>query len=77
MIRKQSVRAWPAEKKIEKLGIYSSCKADENCKCNGWKNPNPPPNPPKPDVPGQVYCTLIKTIYQYLIKVCDHVRAIM
>lgn len=53
-LRKQSVRAWPAEKKIEKLGIYSSCKADENCKCNGWKNPNPPPNPPKPDVPGQV-----------------------
>ena len=53
-LRKQSVRAWPAEKKIEKLGIYSSCKADENCKCNGWKNPNPPPNPPKPDAPGQV-----------------------
>ena len=53
-LRKQSVRAWPAEKKIEKLGIYSSCKADENCKCNGWKNPNPPPNPPKPDAPSQV-----------------------
>ena len=45
--RKQSVRNWPKEKKLEKLAIYSSCKEDEECKCNGWKNPNPPPNPPK------------------------------
>lgn len=22
----------------------------ENCKCNGWKNPNPPPTPPRVDV---------------------------
>jgi len=49
--RKQSVREWPQDKKMEKLAIYSSCKADENCKCNGWKNPNPPPNPPRPDAP--------------------------
>ena len=47
--RKQSVRNWPKEKKMEKLAIYSSCKEDEDCKCNGWKNPNPPPNPPKYD----------------------------
>ena len=45
--RKQSVRSWPKEKKTEKLAIYSSCKEDEECKCNGWKNPNPPPNPPR------------------------------
>ena len=49
--RKQSVREWPKDKKMEKLAIYSSCKEDENCKCNGWKNPNPPPNPPRPDAP--------------------------
>jgi histone acetyltransferase len=48
-LRKQAVRAWPREKKVEKLGVYSSCKADENCKCNGWKNPNPTGNPPRPD----------------------------
>ena len=47
--RKQAVREWPLDKKLEKLAIYSSCKADAACKCNGWKNPNPPPNPPKPD----------------------------
>lgn len=88
--RKQAVRAWPLEKKLEKLSIYSSCKSDADCKCNGefklsiscsliffftltvhfeekkiiclhwtafnnhitgWKNPNPPPNPPRPDAP--------------------------
>ena len=48
-MRKQAVRAWPREKKVEKLGVYSSCKADESCKCNGWKNPNPTGNPPRPD----------------------------
>ena len=49
--RKQAVREWPADKKLEKLAIYSSCKADASCKCNGWKNPNPPANPPRPDAP--------------------------
>jgi histone acetyltransferase len=49
--RKQAVRCWPLDKKLEKLAIYSSCKAGEDCKCNGWKNPNPPPNPPRPDAP--------------------------
>ncbi len=51
--RKQAVRCWPNEKKIEKLSIYSSCRDPSvatECKCNGWKNPNPPPNPPlRPD----------------------------
>ena len=39
--RKQAVREWPADKKLEKLAIYSSCKADACSKCNQWKNPNP------------------------------------
>ena len=39
--RKQAVREWPADKKLEKLAIYSSCKVDDCSKCNGWKNPNP------------------------------------
>jgi len=64
--RKQSVRAWPSEKKIEKLGIYSSCKASEECKCNGWKNPNPPPNPPKPDA-----STLVSSL-EDLCRGCNH-----
>jgi len=55
--RKQSVRGWPSDKKMEKLAIYSSCKADENCKCNGWKNPNPPANPPRPDAPTPTSCS--------------------
>ena len=32
IFRKQCVRGWPRDKKIEKLGIYSSCKADADCK---------------------------------------------
>ena len=39
--RKQAVREWLADKKLEKLAIYSSCKVDDCSKCNGWKNPNP------------------------------------
>ncbi|XP_071803239.1 histone acetyltransferase KAT2A-like [Asterias amurensis] len=46
--RKTQVRNYPKTKKLEKLGIYSSCKADDSCKCNGWKNPNPPPTPTQP-----------------------------
>ena len=49
--RKQAVRGWPIDKKLEKLAIYSSCKIGDECKCNGWKNPNPAPNPPTPDAP--------------------------
>jgi histone acetyltransferase len=69
-LRKQAVRAWPRDKKVEKLGVYSSCKADESCKCNGWKNPNPTGNPPRPDASQPVaslddHCrfTLIMTCY--------------
>ena len=50
--RKHAVRCWPLDKKLEKLAIYSSCKNEgSECKCNGWKNPNPAPNPPRPDAP--------------------------
>uniref|UniRef100_UPI00358F1C47 histone acetyltransferase KAT2B isoform X2 n=1 Tax=Myxine glutinosa TaxID=7769 RepID=UPI00358F1C47 len=39
--RKAQVRAYPRSKQLEKLGIYSACKADDDsCTCNGWKNPN-------------------------------------
>ncbi|XP_040577469.1 histone acetyltransferase KAT2B isoform X2 [Lepeophtheirus salmonis] len=47
--RKAALRRWPMAKKTEKLAIYSSCKADASCKCSGWKNPHPAPNPPRPD----------------------------
>ncbi|XP_078486635.1 histone acetyltransferase KAT2A [Ciona intestinalis] len=35
--RKLQVKNYPRIKKLEKIGVYSSCK-DDNCKCNGWKN---------------------------------------
>ncbi|XP_059487013.1 histone acetyltransferase KAT2A [Neocloeon triangulifer] len=38
--RKQQVYNWPRNKKILKLAIYSHCQADD-CKCNGWKTPQP------------------------------------
>ncbi|KAG8572990.1 hypothetical protein GDO81_012240 [Engystomops pustulosus] len=47
--KKGQLRSAPRAKKLEKLGVYSACKADETCKCNGWKNPNPPPTPPRMD----------------------------
>ncbi|TRY59824.1 hypothetical protein DNTS_035249 [Danionella cerebrum] len=40
--KKAQVRSFPRAKKLEKLGVFSSCKANDTCKCNGWKNPNPP-----------------------------------
>ncbi|XP_073486322.1 histone acetyltransferase KAT2B isoform X1 [Aquarana catesbeiana] len=48
--KKGQLRSAPRAKKLEKLGVYSACKADETCKCNGWKNPNPPPTPPRMDL---------------------------
>ncbi|XP_029102881.1 histone acetyltransferase KAT2A isoform X3 [Scleropages formosus] len=40
--KKAQVRGFPRAKKLEKLGVFSACKAGDSCKCNGWKNPNPP-----------------------------------
>uniref|UniRef100_A0AAR2LI43 histone acetyltransferase n=1 Tax=Pygocentrus nattereri TaxID=42514 RepID=A0AAR2LI43_PYGNA len=40
--KKAQVRAFPRAKKLEKLGVFSACKANDSCKCNGWKNPHPP-----------------------------------
>ncbi|XP_031549392.1 histone acetyltransferase KAT2A-like, partial [Actinia tenebrosa] len=48
--KKEQVKSFTRRKKLEKLGVYSSCKAEESCKCNGWKNPNPPPTPPRLDL---------------------------
>ncbi|KAG8442931.1 hypothetical protein GDO86_011663 [Hymenochirus boettgeri] len=48
--KKGQLRSAPWAKKLEKLGVYSACKAEETCKCNGWKNPNPPPTPPRMDL---------------------------
>uniref|UniRef100_A0A7N6F8C2 Histone acetyltransferase n=1 Tax=Anabas testudineus TaxID=64144 RepID=A0A7N6F8C2_ANATE len=43
--KKAQVRAFPRAKKLEKLGVFSACKTSDTCKCNGWKNPNPPSAP--------------------------------
>lgn len=48
--RKAQIKTYPIRKKLEKLGVYSSCKAEDSCKCNGWKNPNPPPTPTRVDL---------------------------
>lgn len=48
--KKAQLRSGLRGKKLEKLGVYSACKAEESCKCNGWKNPNPPPTPPRVDL---------------------------
>ncbi|XP_042330564.1 histone acetyltransferase KAT2B isoform X3 [Sceloporus undulatus] len=48
--KKAQLRSAPRAHKLEKLGVYSACKAEESCKCNGWKNPNPPPTPPRVDL---------------------------
>ncbi|XP_029104303.1 histone acetyltransferase KAT2B isoform X1 [Scleropages formosus] len=47
--KKEQLRSSPRPKKLEKLGVYSSCKAEGACKCNGWKSQNPPPTPPRTD----------------------------
>ncbi|XP_024296735.1 histone acetyltransferase KAT2B isoform X1 [Oncorhynchus tshawytscha] len=47
--KKAQLRSSPRPKKLEKLGVYSSCKAEGACKCNGWKSQNPPPTPPRTD----------------------------
>ncbi|XP_040819469.1 histone acetyltransferase KAT2B isoform X3 [Ochotona curzoniae] len=49
-VKKAQLRSAPRAKKLEKLGVYSACKAEESCKCNGWKNPNPSPTPPRADL---------------------------
>ncbi|XP_046862597.1 histone acetyltransferase KAT2B-like isoform X2 [Xenia sp. Carnegie-2017] len=36
--RKNQMRALTRQKKLEKLANYSQCKADEQCKCTGWKS---------------------------------------
>lgn len=48
-VKKAQLRSSPRPKKLEKLGVYSSCKAEGPCKCNGWKSQNPPPTPPRTD----------------------------
>uniref|UniRef100_A0A8C6P7D9 Histone acetyltransferase n=1 Tax=Nothobranchius furzeri TaxID=105023 RepID=A0A8C6P7D9_NOTFU len=47
--KKAQLHSSPRPKKLEKLGVYSSCKAEGPCKCNGWKSQNPPPTPPQTD----------------------------
>ena len=36
--KKIALETWTRTRKIEKLAYYSACQ-NENCKCNGWKNP--------------------------------------
>ncbi|CAG2163838.1 unnamed protein product, partial [Oppiella nova] len=46
-LKKHQLKTWTRSKKLEKLAVYSQCRAADNtCKCNGWKNPNNNPIPP-------------------------------
>ncbi|XP_061430009.1 histone acetyltransferase KAT2B isoform X1 [Lethenteron reissneri] len=68
--RKAQVRGYAHSKKLEKLGVYSACKADDSCKCNGWKNPNQAPNPPTVDVQQHNVASLSDPC-----RSCNHVLA--
>lgn len=46
---------------------YLTFQTDDGCKCNGWKNPNPPPTPPRLDV-SQPLATLLDPC-----RSCSHV----
>ncbi len=47
-LKKHQLKTWQRNKKLEKLAVYSQCRADQhNCKCNGWKNPNNNPLTPQ------------------------------
>ncbi|KAG1653006.1 Histone acetyltransferase KAT2A [Nymphon striatum] len=71
--KKRQVKTWPRSKKLEKLAIYSSCKAEEECKCNGWKNPNPPPDPAQAGDASQPLATLSDPCRSCQHKLGDHV----
>ncbi|KAB7507260.1 Histone acetyltransferase KAT2A [Armadillidium nasatum] len=36
-MKKAQMRAWPREKKIEKIACYSACKINEECRCTSFK----------------------------------------
>lgn len=42
-VKKAQMSSSLQEKELEKLDVYSACRAEESCKCNGWKNSNPSP----------------------------------
>uniref|UniRef100_A0A8C6I881 Histone acetyltransferase n=1 Tax=Mus spicilegus TaxID=10103 RepID=A0A8C6I881_MUSSI len=68
-VKKAQLRSAPRAKKLEKLGVYSACKAEESCKCNGWKNPNPSPTPPRGDLQ-QIIVSLTESC-----RSCSHALA--
>uniref|UniRef100_A0A2I3H0L4 Histone acetyltransferase n=1 Tax=Nomascus leucogenys TaxID=61853 RepID=A0A2I3H0L4_NOMLE len=68
-VKKVQLRSAPQAKKLEKLGVYSACKAEESCKCNGWKNPNPSPTPSRADLQ-QIIVSLIESC-----RSCSHALA--
>ncbi|XP_041511407.1 histone acetyltransferase KAT2B isoform X2 [Microtus oregoni] len=68
-VKKAQLRSAPRAKKLEKLGVYSACKAEESCKCNGWKNPNPSPTPPRADLQ-QIIVSLTESC-----RSCSHALA--
>ncbi|XP_030645077.1 histone acetyltransferase KAT2B [Chanos chanos] len=69
-VKKAQLRASPRPKKLEKLGVYSSCKAEGACKCNGWKSQNPPPTPPPPTPPRAEQPTAVNL--QEPCRSCSH-----
>jgi len=63
--RKQQTYNWPQEKKLLKLANYSACQMEE-CKCTGWKNPQPIIKSPK----GEIQQSVIN--FSDPCKICTH-----
>nr|XP_061808671.1 histone acetyltransferase KAT2B-like isoform X1 [Nerophis lumbriciformis] len=72
-VKKAQLRCSPLPKKLEKLGVYSSCKAEGACKCNGWKSQNPPPTPPRSEQQQPVIVNLQEPCRSCSHTLGDHV----
>uniref|UniRef100_UPI0005218383 histone acetyltransferase KAT2A n=1 Tax=Ciona intestinalis TaxID=7719 RepID=UPI0005218383 len=60
---------YPRIKKLEKIGVYSSCK-DDNCKCNGWKNAQSTSNSGENQTSSQQLTTTVTL--QDPCRACNH-----
>ena len=66
--KKTALETWTRIRKIEKLSFYSACQ-NENCKCNGWKNP-------AVNEPQQQQATAKTSgVGEPLCKTCSHIQS--
>jgi hypothetical protein len=65
--KKTALATWTRVRKIEKLSFYSACQ-NENCKCNGWKNPVNEQQMTKNNEPICKTCSHIQSMFFIKIK---------